>query len=93
MVVSVPVSSGLIPDIENEIKVYPNPVGSYFYVELPASAGLVVLFDISGKIIYQNTAANRPNIKISALQNSPAGIYFLKVKSNTGFKTQKIVKL
>jgi len=93
MVVSVPVSSGLIPDIENEIKVYPNPVGSYFYVELPASAGQVVLFDISGKIIYQNTVANRPNIKISALQNSPAGIYFLKVKSNTGFKTQKIVKL
>ncbi|QGY47135.1 DUF4465 domain-containing protein [Maribellus comscasis] len=93
MLVSVPVSSDFISENEEEIKVYPNPVESDFSIELPANAEQVFLFDISGKIIYRNTTILNQNLKISALQNSPAGIYFLKVKLNSEYKTEKVVKL
>lgn len=93
MIVSFPVSSEFTALEKNNIKVYPNPVHSDFNLELPAKTEQVVLFDISGKIIYTNTAIRNQNITISALQNSPSGIYFLKVKSGSEYKTEKIVKL
>ncbi len=93
MIVSVPVSSEPIIRVDDEIKVYPNPIQSDFFVELPTYTEQVILFDISGKVIYQNTAVQEQKIQISALQNSPSGIYFLKVKSNSEIKTEKIVKL
>ncbi|MCG6187738.1 DUF4465 domain-containing protein [Maribellus maritimus] len=93
MYVSVPVSSDFISENGEEIKVYPNPVESDFSIELPSNAEQVVLYDISGKIIYRNTTILNQNLKISALQNSPAGIYFLKVKSNSEYRTEKVVKL
>jgi hypothetical protein len=91
MVVSVPVSSGLIA--KKELKVYPNPVQSEFYVELPVNAEQIILYSLSGKIIYSEMVSGETKISISQLQYSPTGIYFLKVKIKEEFVTQKIVKL
>ncbi len=90
MVVSVPVSSDLFA--ENELKVYPNPVQSDFYVELPASAEQIILYNLSGNILYSEKVLDS-KIRILQLQHAVSGIYFLKVKTKNEFITQKIVKL
>ncbi|MBN1986887.1 MAG: DUF4465 domain-containing protein [Prolixibacteraceae bacterium] len=91
MNVSVPVSSPLV--FENDVKVYPNPVQSGFYVDLPAGAEQLILINSSGKIIYQRSVHNPANLFISHLQNAPSGIYFLRIKTENELLTQKVVKL
>ena len=93
MIVSVPVSSELIAEKEDELKVYPNPVQSEFFVELSENASQIMLFSSSGKLIYNQVVSGSSKIKISELQNSPSGIYFLKIKYNDSFLSKKLVKL
>lgn len=90
MVVSVPVSSDIFT--EREINVYPNPVHDYFFVELPDKATQILLFSSSGRIIYQEAVSGKLKVRISELQNSSPGIYFLKIKTANSFFTEKIVK-
>lgn len=90
MVVSVPVSAEYIA--ENNFKVYPNPVQSDFFVELPDNASEIILYNSSGKIIYRDVFSVLNKIRISVLQNSPSGIYFLKIKTGNSFLSEKIVK-
>ena len=89
-VISLPVSSERIA--EKDLKVYPNPVQSYFYVELPENAGQLMLFNSSGKLLYQSRVDGNNKIRMNQLQNSPSGIYFLKIKLGDTFISKKIVK-
>lgn len=92
MIISVPVSSEIIADKENELKVYPNPVQSDFLVELPQNATQILLFNSSGKVLYHKTVSGNTKIRIHELQNSPSGIYFLKINTGNSFLSKKIVK-
>ncbi len=91
MIISVPVSSPLIAN-ENEFKVYPNPVQSEFYVDLPQNTEQIMMFSTAGNIIYNKMLAGETTLRISDLQNSSAGVYFLKIKTGDSFLTKKIVK-
>ena len=90
MVVSVPVSVGLIA--ESKLKVYPNPVQSDFFVEFPDNANELILYSPSGKIIYKDILTEKSKIRISELRKYPVGIYFLKIKTENSFLSKKIVK-
>jgi len=70
----------------SNIKIYPNPVSDILYFDIDREINKVVLFDMLGrKIIEQN---NIKNISVSNLQK---GSYILKLFSDKGVQTEKIV--
>lgn len=85
-----PLSIELIPDAvpeySKEAKVYPNPAQNMLHVE---GTGLteVEMFNIMGQSML-NINENYEAIDISCLQN---GIYFVRLKTNDGEKTVKLV--
>lgn len=85
-----PLSIELIPDAvpeySKEAKVYPNPAQNMLHVE---GTGLteVEMFNIMGQSML-NINENIETVDISHLQN---GIYFVRLKTNDGEKTVKLV--
>ncbi len=73
------------------VTVFPNPVGN----ELRISAGFAInaairIFDVSGKLItYETEIQNNETIDISALQ---AGVYFIRIHTESGSATKKFIK-
>ncbi len=85
-----PLSIELIPDAvpeySKEAKVYPNPAQNMLHIE---GTGLteVEVFNIMGQSVL-NINDNIETVDISHLQN---GIYFVRLKTNDGEKTVKLV--
>ncbi|MES2287214.1 MAG: choice-of-anchor tandem repeat GloVer-containing protein [Bacteroidota bacterium] len=81
---------------EIHFSVYPNPSSGILNLNLTSSAntpykpenGSVVICNILGEKIYQ-CAIHNPQCEID-LSNQPAGIYFLKVKTEQGIVSKKI---
>lgn len=83
---SVEVIPDAVPEYSKEAKVYPNPAKNMLHVE---GAGLVQMevFNIMGQsVLYVDE--NFKSINISNLQN---GVYFVRLKTNNGEKTVKLV--
>jgi len=71
---------------QSNIKIYPNPVSDILYFDTDQHINNVILFDMLGrKIVEQN---NTKNISVSDLQK---GSYILKLFSDKGVQTEKIV--
>lgn len=85
-----PLSIELIPDAvpeySKEAKVYPNPAQNMLHVEGTGLAE-VEMFNIMGQSML-NINENIETVDISHLQN---GIYFVRLKTNDGEKTVKLV--
>ena len=85
-----PLSTEVIPDAvpeySKEAKVYPNPAQNILHIE---GGGLteVEMFNIMGQSML-NINENIETVDISHLQN---GIYFVRLKTNDGEKTVKLV--
>jgi len=73
----------------NSVKIYPNPFKENLRLDLD-EASLVEIFDLTGKIIYTSNEYNK-NIVINT-QNWEKGAYIVRLSSNNGIKTSKIVK-
>ncbi|MDR0763364.1 MAG: chitobiase/beta-hexosaminidase C-terminal domain-containing protein, partial [Bacteroidales bacterium] len=69
------------------VKVYPNPVTDFITVESPANSTLL-LYNSVGVLVYQGVGGNR-KLPVASM---PSGVYTLKVVSDKGVATQKIVK-
>ena len=83
---SIEVIPDAVPEYSKEAKVYPNPAQNMLHVE---GTGLteVEVFNIMGQSV-MNINENIEAIDISCLQN---GIYFVRLKTNDGEKTVKLV--
>ncbi len=79
--------------MEDKLNLWPNPVKNDFFIDLPLNAKSLFLTDISGKIIFQQQFFRENKMKISYLSEFPAGIYLLKIKTDSGFIQQKVVKI
>ncbi len=82
------------PAAENAWHVYPNPANNFLTVEsaaVPGSNAMVLITDISGKLILQQDmgAAQRSIIDVSSLS---AGIYIVAVQSNDGIYKTRLMK-
>ena len=87
-----------VQNVENEtlkerLKIAPNPNNGVFKLLLEKNTdGEIEIVDLYGVTIYKSSFTNQKEIAI-AIQNSPKGIYILKVKTNSGVATiEKIVK-
>ena len=73
----------------NEISVYPNPVKDILYINYQnETIEEIVVYDLLGKkIVEQKT--NNNQINLSELKS---GFYVVKIKTQSGVKTEKIIK-
>jgi endonuclease/exonuclease/phosphatase family metal-dependent hydrolase len=72
--------------------VFPNPVDDYLTINLAESIEAdVVIRDISGKVLYRQSAV-RENLSI-AIQDQPSGVYFVVITEKSGrVFTHKVIK-
>jgi Secretion system C-terminal sorting domain len=73
------------------LQVYPNPSKNVVYIEMQTNEGVYFqLLDASGKILRSgNLSATEKSIDMSGLND---GLYMLKINSNIGMVTRRIVK-
>lgn len=88
-----PLKMGDEAEVDIKLDVYPSPMGNMMYTRLSAPEGEYtgVLYDLSGRIIWQGTV---PTYEMGHdVSNLPAGAYFLKVTlSDSQILTQKVMK-
>jgi hypothetical protein len=70
------------------VKVYPNPATDEIIVESPANSTLL-LYNSVGALVYEGVASGDKKLPVASM---PSGIYVLKVVSDKGVATQKIIK-
>lgn len=74
------------------VKVYPNPTRQYITVETDVVFDALKLYDISGRLVLEqdvDTSANEVQLDISPFSD---GVYLLKIQSQDGISTKRIVK-
>ena len=67
---------------------YPNPANGHVFITTPASTALVVIHDVSGKMVLSENIQQQQQLSIAGLD---AGTYFVTVSSEKGSSTQKLV--
>ena len=91
VIVNVPVSAKYL--VSEELNIYPNPVINNFFVELPDDSEYIILYNYSGQVLFQQNVLNEEKIHVTQIENSPSGIYLIKVKTEKTSLTRKLVKL
>ncbi len=71
-----------------ELNVYPNPSSGVFNIDSDTRIKHVQLYDLSGKLIYQNTLNALKNIL--DLSHLSSGLYVLNIQTEKGIKSVKI---
>ena len=75
-----------------EVGVYPNPVIDILTLSYPNNEILSIhIYNLEGKQIISFESSHQENIEIS-LENLDSGIYFLKIDTDVGLVTKKIIK-
>lgn len=76
-------------EIKSVIKLYPNPVGDQFKIEVTNSNSIihVKIFDVSGKQLLTFKPSENYNVRDLA-----SGVYFVSVETSDGTETKKIIK-
>ncbi|MDR2084811.1 MAG: cadherin-like beta sandwich domain-containing protein [Bacteroidales bacterium] len=72
---------------EIEIKVYPNPATNYVIIESKEIINSVVIFNSTGKKIFENRNIVMNSIRID-INNYPTGIYYINIDG----ETEKMIK-
>lgn len=81
-----------VNEFENtEIAIYPNPVRDNLIINSKIDISSVALYNITGKLIYENSSFNNQNSQINMSQFQ-SGIYFLRVSSGDFSQTLKVIK-
>ncbi len=82
---------------ENEVVAAPNPfTGSFELIFRNTSSNITVeIFTATGKIVFQKLYSGHAGrtIEINDMQRMPQGIYFIRIKSENGTSTIKVIKL
>ncbi len=78
-------------DIANQsIKVYPNPVKDVVNLQTSKEVNTIAIYNLAGqKIISKEVNIINPSLNVSSL---PKGVYILKVETNEGSISHKIIK-
>ena len=82
--------TGTFGNDELQMKIYPNPAGSWLTIQLSSSAtGQATIYDVIGKTVVQTELQNsRQTIDVSGL---PEGLYFVRLTVDNKSVTKKII--
>lgn len=75
-------------ELENTIKIYPNPVQNFIFINSNSSISKIEIYDLTGRIILSKITSD-DRIDIS---NFKSGNYILKVYTEKDFSKFKIIK-
>lgn len=90
-IVQSPCSLGTnIVENTNAISVFPNPIVTNLNIQAKSKINKVDIYDANTKIIYSNSFENE--LVTIDFQNLPQGLYLIKVDTEDGIYTQKIIK-
>jgi hypothetical protein len=80
---------GINDFLESNISIYPNPTNSFITIKHNNSIEIenIKIFDTQGKQL------NKTKANIVNLSNFQLGLYFIKIKTNEGILTKKIIKI
>jgi thiol-disulfide isomerase/thioredoxin len=87
---NITITNSSINDVENtlDLKIYPNPTDNYVNIEYSGNAKLS-LFNVNGVLVYEGTMNG--HIRLS-LADYPSGMYVLRIVSDEGTATERIIK-
>ncbi len=71
-----------LQSLDEVLSLYPNPANTILNVQLPVAIRRVVLFDITGKLVYE--AGSRSNITAVDVSSYNPGMYFVQVTATDG---------
>lgn len=73
----------------NEVRVFPNPSNGTFSVSTSSNIESIEVFSITGQMVYtvKNISSSVYEVSNTTLDK---GVYFIKVKTNSGLETKKI---
>lgn len=77
--------------MKDTVSVYPNPASDVLHFDVKSESAIekAVLFDISGRAVREYNEISNNALSVSDLQS---GTYILKLVSNKGIFTQKVIK-
>ncbi|MDP2175638.1 MAG: choice-of-anchor D domain-containing protein [Bacteroidota bacterium] len=75
--------------LQDEIKVYPNPVSNLLNIELNSETAQLSIMDFMGKTILNDIVNQNATIDVSELAN---GIYTIHIKTKTATRSVKLIK-
>ena len=79
-----------IDEIDNSlVKIYPNPATDQLTIELPSEIYDVTIFDMAGKIVFNQKSASTIKVNLSRLNS---GIYLIKLSCAGKVENFKLVK-
>jgi hypothetical protein len=93
MLVEMELGTGITAKKTIEFSMYPNPASSLVTVSLAEnerSIGEVKILSLDGKLFYSKLIGENENSIIN-LSEIPAGLYFVRVNTHKGSKTEKLV--
>ncbi|MCF8272333.1 MAG: M4 family metallopeptidase [Flavobacteriaceae bacterium] len=77
--------------LNNNIHIYPNPASGIFNIEMKSITDFQFdIYDITGKVIMSKIDVLKNNFNLD-LSNYSKGIYFIKLKSDSGSITKKLI--
>lgn len=76
----------------NPVKIFPNPVVDQCYVQYSAPITSLAVFDVSGRKVSAPTTIKNTENQTIDFSLLPSGVYFVKVHSDRGIFTQKVLK-
>lgn len=82
--------SALTP-IGSPVRIFPNPTHDVFRVE-NAGAGLIILTDLSGKLMLKKSISGNAEEVIIDIRDLPNGIYLMTIEQQNHLETMKVVK-
>lgn len=78
---------------ENEVAVFPNPVNDVLNIEVEnQEIKAIEIFDSNSSLLIERTELHIQNTNLN-LAKLQAGIYFVRIRTNKGILTKKILKL
>ena len=73
------------------ISFYPNPVQSQLFINSTQAISNFSLFNLNGSLLKTKNVHNEADYKLD-ISDLPQGVYHLKIKSQTGIITKKVIK-
>ncbi|WP_299441201.1 reprolysin-like metallopeptidase [uncultured Aquimarina sp.] len=79
--------------VSNEVLLFPNPNKGSFVLNYKGQNNLekLLIYDITGKIVYEETLSGFNEQKQISLNNAQAGIYLARIISDKGVVTKRII--
>jgi len=79
-----------LPTLASEsVNIYPNPVTDGFYINGLEGTGVLILTDLSGKVLLTKQVETKDYVSVGYL---PKGVYIVKITTVNGIIERKLLK-